>query len=635
MSNLRLQASIKQLARYLDGLGLEPSALDVADLLWLALRRAAGTGATTAAHRGKQPEDFEAHPAEPREREHPKEEPGPTQPEPGAISDQVSLYAYEQQAVEHDGALPLSIPLPTALSSQLELARALRPLRVRIPLPERKELDEEASAQQIAETQIWAPVLRPQTTRWLDVVLVVDTAPAMLIWQRTIDQLQRLLERHGAFRNVRRWHLNTDLAGTFALTLPGAAHTSQGRSPRELIDPSGRRLILVISDCVAPAWRGGAVPQLLEELARHSSIALVQVLPYKLWERSILGRYPEVLIGVRKPGEASARLPAKLRRRSFREQARGTPLPVTSIEAQGFRELASLVAGHSKAQISGVLLQPTASLQTGPPEQTPPVAALLASFKIHGSEEAKQLARALAVAPLSIPFIHLVHHHSVVSPTLAQLAEVLLSGLIQRVRVPHEVDEIAYEFVEEAREALSRELLPGQGLGLMRRIAEYISDQSGKPNSFRAMLVDSSQVDPTDLWAIHPDFTAIAVDYLLQLGGRYSDMGRLLAEARGRDNTNASAPTTTRNTGRKRRIQVISLGGHQVVLDDNSGTILLETAGGHQVILNQQDGVLSIASRGAIYLKAGTDIILSAEVRMSITATSHTKITGSLIKLNN
>ena len=86
---------------------------------------------------------------------------------------------------------------------------------------------------------------------------------------------------------------------------------------------------------------------------------------------------------------------------------------------------------------------------------------------------------------------------------------------------------------------------------------------------------------------------------------------------------------------RKPRLQVVTRGGHQVVLDDNNGTIVLETAGGHRVTVNQQDGSLSITSQGAIRLKAGTNINVSAGNIISITAGSQVNVTGSLIKLND
>ena len=67
-------------------------------------------------------------------------------------------------------------------------------------------------AERAAEDGIWTPVLRPALTRWLDLALVIDQSPSMAVWARTVEELRRLLERHGAFRDVRIWLLNTDRA---------------------------------------------------------------------------------------------------------------------------------------------------------------------------------------------------------------------------------------------------------------------------------------------------------------------------------------------------------------------------------------------------------------------------------------
>src|SRR6185437_11658084 len=54
------------------------------------------------------------------------------------------------------------------------------------------------------------------------------------------------------------------------------------RHPRELIDPAARRLILVVSDCVAKGWRKPAMFRAMMEWAQRGPVVLVQVLPERL-----------------------------------------------------------------------------------------------------------------------------------------------------------------------------------------------------------------------------------------------------------------------------------------------------------------------------------------------------------------
>lgn len=48
-------------------------------------------------------------------------------------------------------------------------------------------------------------------------------------------------------------------------------------------DPNGRRLFVIISDCVSSAWRSGAIAKALAVWACSSPTAIIQVLPEWLW----------------------------------------------------------------------------------------------------------------------------------------------------------------------------------------------------------------------------------------------------------------------------------------------------------------------------------------------------------------
>ncbi len=78
-----------------------------------------------------------------------------------------------------------------------------------VPSFHRIVLDEAATAQQITQTDIWMPVLQPVSVPWLEVAVVVERSSSMYLWQQTVQELCLLLERQGAFRDVRLWHLDS------------------------------------------------------------------------------------------------------------------------------------------------------------------------------------------------------------------------------------------------------------------------------------------------------------------------------------------------------------------------------------------------------------------------------------------
>ena len=140
----------------------------------------------------------------------------------------------------------------TALPDALAISRALRPLKRLVPRSDAVILAEEATSAAFGETKLILPVWRPGTERWLQMDLVVDTSTSMAIWRQAATELRKLIEHHGAFRNVRTWAINSDLP--IPRIVPFSRRpTSQpliSHSAAELIDPGGRRAVLVVTDAV-------------------------------------------------------------------------------------------------------------------------------------------------------------------------------------------------------------------------------------------------------------------------------------------------------------------------------------------------------------------------------------------------
>ena len=94
-------------------------------------------------------------------------------------------------------------------------------------------LDEEETVERIAEAEAWDPVLRPTPERRFDLMLVVEKSESMAVWRPTVAQWRRLLERQGAFRDVRAWALHPAPPGK-------GVRLALGRSERRPTVGSGR-----------------------------------------------------------------------------------------------------------------------------------------------------------------------------------------------------------------------------------------------------------------------------------------------------------------------------------------------------------------------------------------------------------
>ncbi|MGH3996790.1 MAG: FxSxx-COOH system tetratricopeptide repeat protein, partial [Pseudonocardiaceae bacterium] len=156
-------------------------------------------------------------------------------------------------------------PTALSLSCSADIVRALRPLKRKVLSWHEDDeliLDEDATAERAVQDGLWLPVTKPDLTRWLDLTLVVDASPSMALWRSTVTEFIVLLERLGAFRSVQLRLLDTHepSAGPPATpVLRGGTLATPIRRPAELLYPSGRRILLVLTDGVAQCWRQNLV----------------------------------------------------------------------------------------------------------------------------------------------------------------------------------------------------------------------------------------------------------------------------------------------------------------------------------------------------------------------------------------
>src|SRR5579885_2029869 len=230
----------------------------------------------------------------------------PTKSDPSG-SLHLNKYSTNRASGSQSVSLQFRTPAASALPGSLALARALRPLKRRILSHTHRILDEQATIHRIAETnaRFWTIVQRSAPVRRFDLALVIDDSESMALWRQTINELCMLLERQGAFREISLWRLVTGKAAEVEFH---AGASLQMRHPRELLDPTGRRLILVITDCISPAWWSGKVREILDTWGQANALALIHMLPRRLWPRTALRNAELELVHAPAAGVANARL---------------------------------------------------------------------------------------------------------------------------------------------------------------------------------------------------------------------------------------------------------------------------------------------------------------------------------------
>ncbi|MFN9617300.1 MAG: SAV_2336 N-terminal domain-related protein, partial [Dolichospermum sp.] len=434
--------------------------------------------------------------------------------------------------------VPFKSPAVAALPNALEIGRSLRPLMRKVPSRIEFVLDEENTAQQIAENDVWIPVLKPARERWLDLVIVVEENRATVVWEETINEFRKLMERHGAFRNVYTWSLRTnDGKPQFFHQQRKATKKQRSRSPKELLEPNGRRLILLISDCISSLWWQGEIHKLLELWSRQVSVTVLQLLPEQLWERTVLDLGISVFFSAIKAGTINSRFTIHDFPMWLEEKPnQALKLPIVILEPESLKYWAKVIAGTGNIDTVGILfmpnwqdLKPTDKLSSSQTTKDPEL--LVNKFYHSASPLARRLANLMSSAPVSMPVIHLIQEKMLPLPRKPIiLAEIFMSGLLEPklISKDNQPEKWQYEFVKGVREVLWRSVRLTEIEAVLKAVSEYICQKAGiSIRSFPALLFPNSDLDEKTKAEIFP-FAEFNQQVLRQLGGDYAKLAEQL-----------------------------------------------------------------------------------------------------------
>jgi tetratricopeptide (TPR) repeat protein len=294
---------------------------------------------------------------------------------------------------------------------------------------------------------------QPDEPPW-DGLVVVDSHASIAIWQEQVAGFVTGLRRCGVFRRVRVRRLDTDDTDPAGVLLRGPDGDGPPRVPAGVPAGARQRIVFVVTDGAAPAWRAGAAQPVLHGWALRRPVAVLHLLPPQQWHRT--GVAPHRL-WLRAPGAGAANARLRWRPRDplpADPPEHAVPVPVLESRPRWLAAWANLLAdGRSRwiglpALFAGPELHPAAAAVADPGD-VPAPHQRVREFISQATPTALVLAGYLAAVPLHPAVIRLIRRELLPESETSHLAEVLNSGLVQP-----STGELSLEFPPEVREEL-------------------------------------------------------------------------------------------------------------------------------------------------------------------------------------
>ncbi|MFJ8959093.1 FxSxx-COOH system tetratricopeptide repeat protein [Lentzea sp. NPDC102401] len=489
---------------------------EVADIVWLAVAMRGGTTESPAREHGDpDPPDPVKPPLAEVVTDEPPSPAQPVQDEPKRepITEATPAETAKppgRDEVEH-GELPSAAFAGPALTETLECFRALRPLKREVASfrDGATVLDEVATAEQVARTGTWWPVTRSSPERWLDLTVVLDDSPSMSLWRPKVVAFMEMLARLGAFRTIqfRLVDVVRNEDGTEVPVLRGGTPGAPARDPAEVLDVSGRRVVLLVTDGVGGVWRPGVLNPMLARWARSMPVSVLHLLPQWLWGRGAVPLH-----------RANLSVPAALRPNSrwtfdlpdawldedpaAHLSDGAVPVPVIELQPRWLRWWARLITAGHRGPAAGTVLLATQETKARVPDGDVSAKEHVGRFRSLASPPALRLATLLAAVPVHLEVMKLVRQRFVPEAGPEHISELLLSGLVHYSSAPNDGestwDSGAFVLPEKVRELLLSGARRSETAGVVQTAAAEFGERIPVLGRLRDAIADpDGTADPT------------------------------------------------------------------------------------------------------------------------------------------
>ncbi|MCB1810452.1 MAG: SUMF1/EgtB/PvdO family nonheme iron enzyme, partial [Candidatus Competibacteraceae bacterium] len=280
---------------------------------------------------------------------------------------------------------------------------------------------------------------------------------------------------------------------------------------------------------------------MLQQWATSTPLALLNMLPQRMWPGSALGRGLETQFFSSVPSPPNTKLSQNYPIESEDEFSLLQPvelllkLPVLTLEPLSILSWAKLLTGKQQAWVAGTVF--TIDTRYAPKENSPArlpssptedlIEKRLQRFFADASPLAQRLASYLAAAPLTLPVMRLVQSVMLPRSNQTHLAEVYVSGLLKQQAMPEDqtakgdFKDIYYDYYPNVGDRLLSLIGNTEAAQVLLQVSSFVAERTGQSLDFQALLADPHAAGDFTVNEQNRYFAKIGARVLRRLGGDY------------------------------------------------------------------------------------------------------------------
>ncbi len=428
------------------------------------------------------------------------------------------------KTISQKSAKAFQSPKKIALPHYREWEKAFKYINLKSIALHSDEVDEEATAEYIASSQIFDVKFKQNYEKKYSLTIVIDQNSTMTIWRELISQFIDMIPTMGVFKQIDIFYWDT--TGKTA-QLFYDKELKQKADDKSIIKDNKYKVVWILSDCLALSWQSGDGFKKIKFWSQTLFVSILHMFPKYMWMGTMLYKLKQTALSSKSAVETNSQL--LMNRRSSNTPV--AKIPVVSFNPFALQAWARVLVNRPQNSISGVLFEEGLSFEVLEQKQLEISADdRVKRFLTQATQTAQTLAFYLSVLPVDFQVVRILQEQMFPKSDQSHIAELFLGGIIQRI----EEDEVTkYEFYPEVREKLNQNITAKESIEILKKMSEFLTNYLGSGFDIEALISAPDTILKGDIPLSYESiaYAKIVANILQRAGGRYKEIAIQITES--------------------------------------------------------------------------------------------------------